>query len=276
MSKVSRVLQLQLMQKKRGEQPTAPLYRNAKESGFKSAAEMLAVKKASEVSGLNKKLEVHFSGEFGKENCIDTNDAPFQEESKTIEEEILLSPGTKLKEIFGIEVPSKDVGNALQLLEFCKVFGKALDLKEGEAEAILEELVCKQNMHGENTFLIEFHIRVLDLILNNSRNEKLRSYIHEENSRHAKEVKEAKHKVAATKEKVKCLEKKLRSEKAKVVHSSVSPFPMEEHEALLSKIRIEVDEAHTDMLGLKGITQKAKLGCDALRIKPEFVDDPAG
>ena len=50
-------------------------------------------------------------------------------------------------------------------------FNQALDLKEGEAEAILEELVCKQNMHGENTFLIEFHIRVLDLILNNSRNE---------------------------------------------------------------------------------------------------------
>ncbi|KAK8470092.1 hypothetical protein PHAVU_004G063200 [Phaseolus vulgaris] len=333
-----------LCQKKRGEQPTGPLYRNAKESGFKSVAEMLAVKKASDDSGLNKELEVHFSGEFGKESCIDTNDAPFQEESKPIEEEILLPPGKELKEIFGIEVPSKDVGNALQLLEFCKVFGKALDLKEGEAEAILEELVCKQNMHGENTFLIEFHIRVLDLILNNSRNEspslptrdgnnswlkhvedlimksyhilndfpldwlqegiggyykldlskkfklmtflcdealnteKLRSYIHEENSRHAKEVKEAKHKVAATKEKVietkvKCLEKKLRSEKAKVVHSTVSPFPMEEHEALLSKIRIEVDEAHTDMLGLKGITQKAKLGCDALRIKPEFVDN---
>ncbi|KAL9323745.1 hypothetical protein ACSQ67_008602 [Phaseolus vulgaris] len=285
------------------------------------------------------KIHSFATREFGKESCIDTNDAPFQEESKPIEEEILLPPDKELKEIFGIEVPSKDVGNALQLLEFCKVFGKALDLKEGEAEAILEELVCKQNMHGENTFLIEFHIRVLDLILNNSRNEspslptrdgnnswlkhvedlimksyhilndfpldwlqegiggyykldlskkfklmtflcdealnteKLRSYIHEENSRHAKEVKEAKHKVAATKEKVKCLEKKLRSEKAKVVHSTVSPFPMEEHEALLSKIRIEVDEAHTDMLGLKGITQKAKLGCDALRIKPEFVDN---
>ena len=116
---------------------------------------------------------------------------------------------------------------------------------------------------------------------------KLRSYIHEENSRHAKEVKEAKHKVAATKEKVietkvlcsfymdypccyivfiiipcacyvqvKCLEKKLRSEKAKAVPSTVSPYPMEEHEALLSKIRIEVDEAHTEMLGLKGTTQK--------------------
>ncbi|KAK8470094.1 hypothetical protein PHAVU_004G063400 [Phaseolus vulgaris] len=330
-----------LCQKKRGEQPTGPLYRNAKESGFKSVAEMLAVKKASE----EKELEVHLSGEFGKENCTDTNDTKVcnkeydEGESKTIEKEILLPPGMELKKIFGIELPLKEVGNALQLLEFYKVFRKALDLKEGEAEAMLEELVCKQSMHGQNTLLVEFHIKVLELILNNSGNEssslptrdennswlkhledlimksyhilndfpldwlqegisgyykldlsqkfklmnflcdealnteKLRSYIHEENSRHAKEVKEAKHKVAATKEKVKCLEKKLRSEKAKAVPSTVSPYPMEEHEALLSKIRIEVDEAHTEMLGLKGTTQKAKLGCDALRIKPEFVDN---
>ncbi|KAL9276565.1 hypothetical protein ACSQ67_025894 [Phaseolus vulgaris] len=275
----------------------------------------------------------------------DTNDTKVcnkeydEGESKTIEKEILLPPGMELKKIFGIELPLKEVGNALQLLEFYKVFRKALDLKEGEAEAMLEELVCKQSMHGQNTLLVEFHIKVLELILNNSGNEssslptrdennswlkhledlimksyhilndfpldwlqegisgyykldlsqkfklmnflcdealnteKLRSYIHEENSRHAKEVKEAKHKVAATKEKVKCLEKKLRSEKAKAVPSTVSPYPMEEHEALLSKIRIEVDEAHTEMLGLKGTTQKAKLGCDALRIKPEFVDN---
>ncbi|KAK7364822.1 hypothetical protein VNO80_13565 [Phaseolus coccineus] len=349
-----------LCQKKRGEQPTGPLYRNAKESGFKSVAEMLAVKKASEASGLNKvndtgELEVHLSGESGKENCTNTNDATkvcnkeydegdnvdavFQGESKTIEEEFLLPPGIELKEIFGIELPPKDVGNALQLLEFCKVFGKALDIKEGEAEAMLEELVCKQNMHGQNSLVNEFHFRVLALILNNSGNEssslptrdesnswlkyledliiksyhilndfpldwfqegisgyhnldlskklklmtflcdealnteKLRSYIYEENSKHVKEVKEAKHKVAATKEKVKFLEQKLRSEKAKVVPSTVSPFSMEEHEALLSKIKIEVDEAQTEMLELKCTTQKAKLGCDALRIKPEFVDN---
>jgi len=29
-----------------------------------------------------------------------------------------------LKEIFGIGLPTKDVDNALQLLEFCKGFGK--------------------------------------------------------------------------------------------------------------------------------------------------------
>ncbi|XP_027923863.1 uncharacterized protein LOC114181572 isoform X4 [Vigna unguiculata] len=74
---------------------------------------------------------------------------------------------------------------------------------------------------------------------------KLKRYIKDENSRYAKGVKEAKLKIDATKEKVKCLERKLWNEKAKVVSSTVSPFPMEE------KIRTEVDEAHADMLRLK-------------------------
>ena len=55
-------------------------------------------------------LKAHLSGEFEKENCTDANDVPkgdnvgamFQGESKTIEEEILLPLGTKLKEIFSI------------------------------------------------------------------------------------------------------------------------------------------------------------------------------
>jgi len=46
----------------------------------------------------------------------------FQGESRTIEKEILLPLDTKLKEIFGIRLPPKDVGNALQLLKFSKVF----------------------------------------------------------------------------------------------------------------------------------------------------------
>ena len=75
-------------------------------------------------------LKAHLSGEFEKENCTDANDvtkgdnvgAMLQGESRTIEEEILLPLGTKLKEIFGIRLPPKDVGNALQLLKFSKVF----------------------------------------------------------------------------------------------------------------------------------------------------------
>jgi len=50
-------------------------------------------------------------------------------------------------------------------------FYKVLDRKEGEAKVVLEEIVRKQNMHGEITLVIEFHIRVLALILSNSENE---------------------------------------------------------------------------------------------------------
>ena len=44
-------------------------------------------------------------------------------ETKTIEEKIHFSPDMELRELFDIELPLKDVENALQLLEFCKVFG---------------------------------------------------------------------------------------------------------------------------------------------------------
>ena len=75
-------------------------------------------------------LKAHLSGEFEKEICTDVNDVTksdnvgvmFQGESRTIEKEILLPLDTKLKEIFGIRLPPKDVGNALQLLKFSKVF----------------------------------------------------------------------------------------------------------------------------------------------------------
>jgi len=87
-------------------------------------------------------LEDNLSRQLTNENCLDTNDviqvcgkdnggdnigAIFLRDnldSKTNEEEILLPPGMVLKELFGIELSAKDVGNALQILEFCRVFGK--------------------------------------------------------------------------------------------------------------------------------------------------------
>ncbi|XP_052723444.1 uncharacterized protein LOC108346104 isoform X2 [Vigna angularis] len=337
-----------LCQKRRGEQPTGPLYHSAKESGFKSVAEMLAMKKNLETSNplnegnLKKEPEVFLSGELGNEYFSDANvtevctkddsgeNFGMNLERETIAEEILLPPGMELKEIFGIELPPKDVGNALQILEFCRVFGKALDLKEGEAEAIFKELINEEIMDEHNSSLIQFHIKLLGLIVSNSKKEspsfstknetnswlkhledlimqsyhllndfpldwfqegisgyykldlskkfklmtllcdevlntqKLRSYIQDENSRHAKVVKETKLKIAAAKEKIKCLAQKLQNENAKV-----SSIPGEEHDAHI-KIRTEVDEAHIEMLRLKSTD---KSGCDATRINPEFVDN---
>lgn len=51
-------------------------------------------------------------------------------------------------------------------------FNQALDLKKGEADAILRELVRKQNLRrGQNTLVVQFQIRVLTLILTDSGNE---------------------------------------------------------------------------------------------------------
>ncbi|RZB70907.1 uncharacterized protein LOC114381176 isoform X1 [Glycine soja] len=257
-----------------------------------------------------------------------------------IEEEIPLPPGTELTEILDTELPPEDVGNALQLLEFCRVFGKALDLKKGEAEAILRELVRKQNLRrGQNTLVVQFQIRVLTLILTDSGNEspslttsngnnswlkpledliagsdhilkdfpldwlqegvggyynldlskkltllnflcdealitdKLRSCIEDQNSRHAEEVKEAKNKIAAAKEKEKGLRQKLQNEMVKAVLSNVAPLRMEKHDALLKKMKSEVAQAHAVVLKLKGTIPKGKHSSDAMRIEPACLDN---
>ncbi|XP_027922363.1 cell division cycle-associated protein 7-like isoform X1 [Vigna unguiculata] len=80
-----------ICQKRRGEQPTGPLYKNAKECGYMSVAEMLAVKKASKA--LNPS-EATFEEEL--EVCNNGGDnvgAMCQGEVQrfpTIEEELLL------------------------------------------------------------------------------------------------------------------------------------------------------------------------------------------
>ncbi|PWA49071.1 DDT domain, subgroup [Artemisia annua] len=47
----------------------------------------------------------------------------------------------ELVTIAGVDLPKEDVGNALQLLEFCYTFGKIVDAKTGHAEAALKDLI---------------------------------------------------------------------------------------------------------------------------------------
>ncbi|XP_047150579.1 uncharacterized protein LOC124822601 [Vigna umbellata] len=256
------------------------------------------------------------------------------------EEEIPLPPGAELTKVLDIELPPENVGNALQLLEFCRVFGKALDVKKGEAEAMLRELVRKQNLRrAQNTLVVQFQIRMLTLILTDSENEspsltaikggtswlkalkdliaesdhiikdfpldwieegtsgyhnldlsrkltllnflcdkalgtnKLRSCIEDQNSRHAEDVKEAKFKVAEAVDKEKGLRKKLQEETVKGIMLKVTPLRMEKHNSLLAKLKSEVVQAHDEVLKLKGALPKEKRGSDAMRIKPEFLDN---
>ncbi|XP_058778895.1 uncharacterized protein LOC131652920 isoform X2 [Vicia villosa] len=90
-------------------------------------------------------------------------------QSQKIKEEIPLPLGTEMTKILDIEFALEDVGNALQFLEFCRVFGKALDVKKGEAGAILRTLIRKRNLRcGQNTLVVEFQIKLLTLIASES------------------------------------------------------------------------------------------------------------
>ncbi|KAL5080451.1 hypothetical protein RYX36_008872 [Vicia faba] len=170
--------------KKRGQQPTGALSYTARASGFKSVSEML-INKASEDLESNKfnNVDVVLLHEATLENMskneggisrMDIEQHPNIEkcvvDSKIVEEEIPLPIASEITTILDIELLPEDVGNALQFLEFCRVFRKVLDIEKGEAEAILRSLIHKQNMcERESTLVVEFQIKLLTLIVSNSR-----------------------------------------------------------------------------------------------------------
>ncbi|CAI8583080.1 unnamed protein product [Vicia faba] len=102
-------------------------------------------------------------------NGNDKMERKVEEDHEKLKEEIPLPIGTEITKILDIELAPEDVGNALQFLEFCRVFGKALDVKKGEAVAVLRALIRKQNLRrGQNTLVVDFQIKLLTFIVSDS------------------------------------------------------------------------------------------------------------
>ncbi|KAL2247037.1 UNVERIFIED_CONTAM: hypothetical protein Sindi_2556000 [Sesamum indicum] len=109
--------------------------------------------------------------------------------------EVPLPVGTELNSVAGIDVHTEDVGNALQFLEFCAVFGKAsdfiykvtpddhilqlswdciriillsdeiLEVKKGQPECILRDLLHGRNgRRGKLSVTVQFHIYLLSIL----------------------------------------------------------------------------------------------------------------
>lgn len=169
--------------KRRGHQPTGILINTAKETGFSSVSEML-IKCAESLNNgdvdtsmnasLGKEL-VLFPRKRGKENSLDGQlDAHLPKKKKhcrsaemsnTIIMENMLPLGTDLTSVAGIDVPAEDVGNALELLEFCSVFGKVLEIKNGEAEYVLQDMFHgRAPRRGKFCPTVQFHILLLTII----------------------------------------------------------------------------------------------------------------
>ncbi|KAI3761037.1 hypothetical protein L1987_51443 [Smallanthus sonchifolius] len=71
--------------------------------------------------------------------------------------------------IAGVDLPKEDAVNALQLLEFSATFGKVLDVKKGQAEAVLRDLINgRSTRSGKFTSVVQFHIQLLSVIQSES------------------------------------------------------------------------------------------------------------
>ncbi|KAF8389793.1 hypothetical protein HHK36_024312 [Tetracentron sinense] len=98
-----------------------------------------------------------------KKNTIKT-------QNKDSDADFLLPQGDALTTIAGIDLPAEDVGHAMQFLEFCAAFGEVLDMKKGQPESVLRELMHGRSCRrGHDSVTVRFHIQLLSLIQKDSR-----------------------------------------------------------------------------------------------------------
>ncbi|EEF45639.1 ubiquitin-protein ligase, putative [Ricinus communis] len=87
-------------------------------------------------------------------------------QSKQTEDDIQLPSGTCLTNVAGIELPHEDAGHALQFFEFCAAFAEVLDLRKGQAEAVIREIIFgRKARRSHSSLLVQFQIKLLSLIL---------------------------------------------------------------------------------------------------------------
>ncbi|KAK2663027.1 hypothetical protein Ddye_001601 [Dipteronia dyeriana] len=102
----------------------------------------------------------------------------------------------------------------------------------------------------------------------------LRSWIDDQNSKFVEREKQAKENVVAAKEKEKQLKKKLQDEVAKaIIDKNGAPLSIDEHEAIISKIKSETAQVHSEMLEALGMVPQKRQRSDAVRTDPILLED---
>lgn len=97
------------------------------------------------------------------------NKPPMNIQNKEFGACVPLPPCSKLTTVADIELTTEDVGHALQFLEFCAAFGKALNLKKGHGALVLKDLTRERTPRRggrvHDSLTVRFHIQLLSLIL---------------------------------------------------------------------------------------------------------------
>ncbi|KAI9173682.1 hypothetical protein LWI28_004800 [Acer negundo] len=103
----------------------------------------------------------------GSHNCDKKNITEVKK--KSIDVEIPLPRGIILNSVAAIDMLAEDVGHAFQFLEFCEAFGQILNLRKGQSELFLRELVCGRSKRRlRSSPIVQFHIQLLSVIQKDS------------------------------------------------------------------------------------------------------------
>ncbi|KAJ8434300.1 hypothetical protein Cgig2_009275 [Carnegiea gigantea] len=86
--------------------------------------------------------------------------------------EVMLPPGTLLTSVVGVDLLPEDIGHALQFLEFCSTFGEVLDIRKGQAESVLRDIMCgRSRRKGKCSSAIQFLTQLVSFILKDTEEE---------------------------------------------------------------------------------------------------------
>ncbi|XP_006346924.1 uncharacterized protein [Solanum tuberosum] len=150
-----------LCMKKRGCPPTGQLVHTAKATGYSSVSDMLQftgidnidqTKVLKDKSGSRKKINI-------------SNNEEIIVSSENSEKENCIEEGTAVTAVGDIDLQPGDVGNALQFLEFCMVFGKILGIKKGQPQAVLRDILQgRSTRRGKCSVTIQFLSSLLSFL----------------------------------------------------------------------------------------------------------------
>ncbi|KAH7851125.1 hypothetical protein Vadar_007631 [Vaccinium darrowii] len=102
----------------------------------------------------------------------------------------------------------------------------------------------------------------------------IRSWIDDQNLKVVQNVKEAKEKVLASKQKEKQLKQKMLDEVAKaIIAKNGAPLSISEHEAVVLQIKTEVAQAHAEIIGSQDMGPNGIKGSAAVRTEPILLDN---
>ncbi|XWS75439.1 hypothetical protein CRYUN_Cryun01aG0088300 [Craigia yunnanensis] len=185
-----------------------------------------------------------------------------------------LPQGTSLITVAGVDLPPKDVGHALQFLEFCAAFGEVLDMKNGQAESVIREIMRgRGRCRLQYSPVVQIHIQLLSLIQKDMEKKTLRNWIDKQNSKFVDREKEAKENIRVARDKEKQLRQKIQDEVAKaIIEKSGAPLSVSKHETLITHIKKEAAQVHADVLQAMGMLPKKRQRSDAVRTAPIILD----